>query len=82
MNQEHHTYDIYYDKEGDFLEITFGIPPKKEYSDEVEPGVFITKDEETEEIKGIGILSFKKRTHILKDLLQKFKLSLPLEISA
>ncbi|MEK6826391.1 MAG: DUF2283 domain-containing protein [Nanoarchaeota archaeon] len=82
MNQEHHTYDIYYDEEGDFLEITFGIPPKKEYSDEVEPGVFVTKDEDTEEIKGIGILSFKKRTQILKDLLQRFKLNLPLEISA
>ena len=74
--------NIYYDEEGDFLEITFGIPPKKEYSDEVEPGVFITRDEKTEKIKGIGILSFKKRTQILKELLQKLELKLPLEISA
>ena len=44
--------------------------------------MFVTKDEDTKEIKGIGILSFKKRTHILKDLLQKFKLNLPLEINA
>ena len=78
---KHHTYDIYYDEEGDFLEITFGIPPKKEYSDEVEPGVFITKDEKTKEIKGIGILSLRKRTYLLKDLLDKFDLNLPLQIS-
>ena len=82
MNEEHHTYDIYYDEEGDFLEITFGLPPTKEYSEEIEPGVFITKDEDTEEVKGIGILSFKKRTSILKELLQRLKLKLPLEISA
>ena len=81
MKEEHHTYDIYYDEEGDFLEITFGIPPKKEYSEEIEQGVFITKDEDTEEIKSISIISFKKRTHILKELLQKLKLKLPLEIT-
>ena len=82
MKEEHHTYDIYYDEEGDFLEITFGLPPKKEYSEEIEPGVFITKDETTEEIKGIGILSFKKRNQILKELLGRFRLKLPLEITA
>jgi len=60
--KEQETYDIYYDEAGDFLEITFGLPPKKEYSDETEPGVFITRDEETNEIKGIGILDFKKST--------------------
>ncbi len=82
MNEEHHTYDIYYDEEGDFLEITFGIPPKKEYSEEIEPGVFITKDEKNDEVKGVSILSFKNRSQILKEILQKFNIKLPLEIYA
>lgn len=78
---EHHTYDIYYDQEGDFLEITFGEPPAKEYADEIEEGVFITKNEETNELYGIGILSFKKRVEILKKILNRFNIKLPLEIS-
>ncbi len=76
----HHTYDIYYDEEGDFLEVTFGIPPENEYTDQIESGVFITKDTNTNEIKGIGILGFKKRTHILKEILNRFKLNLPINI--
>ncbi|MBI2629442.1 DUF2283 domain-containing protein [Candidatus Pacearchaeota archaeon] len=79
---ENQTYDIYYDEEGDFLEITFGLPSEKEYTEEIEEGVFITKDEETREIKGIGILSFKKRSRILKEILQKVKMRFPLEIDA
>jgi len=76
----HHTYDIYYDEEGDFLEVTFGVPPEKEYTDEIEDGVFITKDEETDEVKGVGILSFKKRAGILKKILTRVGKKLPLEI--
>lgn len=76
----HHTYDIYYDEEGDFLEVTFGVPPEKEYTDEIEDGVFITKDEETDEVKGVGILSFKKRAEILKKILTRVGKKLPLEI--
>ena len=75
-----HTYNIYYDEEGDFLEIFFGEPSVC-YAEEPEEGVFIRKDEKTNEIKSIGILSFKKRTQILKKLLQNSKLNLPLEIS-
>ena len=78
---EQETYDIYYDEAGDFLEITFGIPPKTEYSDEIEPGIFITKDEETNEIKGIGILDFKKRRHILNEILKRMNINFPLNIS-
>jgi len=77
---EQETYDIYYDEAGDFLEITFGLPPDMEYSNEIEPGVFITRDEKTDEIKGIGILDFKKRTEILKKILEKFNLRFPLNI--
>ncbi|MBS3080845.1 DUF2283 domain-containing protein [Candidatus Pacearchaeota archaeon] len=74
-------YEIYYDEEGDFLEITFGIPPETEYSDEIEPGIFITKDEKTNEIKGVGIIDFKKRYKILKETLNKLNINFPLNIS-
>ncbi len=78
--KEYNTYNIYYDEEGDFLEITFGLPPEKSYAEEIEEGVFIRKDEETDKIIGIGILSFKKRAQILKKLLQRIKIEFPLEI--
>ena len=77
MNQ---TYDVYYDEEGDFLEISVGEPPEKEYTEEIEEGVFLTKDEDTNEIKGLGILSFKKRAEILKRLLVKTKIAIPFKI--
>jgi len=52
---------VHYDEEGDFLEIGVGKPTKC-YAEEVKPGVFIRIDEKSEEVKSIGILSFKKRT--------------------
>ena len=36
-------YEIYYDKEADFLEVFIGEQTKS-LSEEVEPGVFIRKD--------------------------------------
>ncbi len=77
---EYKTYGIYYDEEGDFLEITFGEPPEIEYTDEIEEGVFITRDESTNEVYSIGILSFKKRVWILNKILSKFNKKLPGEI--
>ena len=75
------TYDIYYDEEGDFLEITFGEVPENEYSEQIEPGIFITKNEKTKELYSLGILGFKKRCHVLKELLKRFNLKFPLTIS-
>lgn len=77
---EHQTYGIYYDEEGDFLEITFGEPPETEYTDEIEEGIFITRDESTDQVYSVGILSFKKRVQILKRILSKFNKKLPGEI--
>ena len=79
-NQE--TFDVYYDELGDFLEISFGLPPEKEYTEDMEEGIFITKDRKTHEIKSIGILSFKKRAKeaILKRVLKQLGMSIPLEI--
>ena len=77
--KEPQTYEIYYDKESDFLEVFLGEPTNC-HTEEVEKGVFIRKDNITDEIKSIGILSFKKRVWILKQLINKFNLELPISI--
>jgi len=77
---ENKTYDISYDEGADFLEVFLG-PPSNCLAEEVEPGIFIRKDEKTNEIKSIGIFSFKKRTQILKEILQKINIKIPLDIS-
>ena len=60
--------NIYYDDEGDFLEITVSNPPKESYCEDISEDVFVRKDEETKEIMGIGILNFKKHASDLKDI--------------
>lgn len=78
---ESNTFEIYYDEEGDFLEVFFGEPTKC-YTEEPEQGIFIRKDQITDETKSIGILSFKKRgAHILGAILAKFNKRFPLQIS-
>lgn len=78
---ENHTYEVYYDEIGDFLEVFFGEATKC-YTEEPEQGIFIRKDQETHEIKSIGILSFKKRgTHVLTKILSKINKTFPLSIS-
>lgn len=66
---------VHYDVEGDFLEISVGKPTKC-YATEIEPGVFIRKDEKTDKVKSISILGFKKRSEDLQDI----KLNLPFNI--
>ena len=78
--QDFETYDMYYDPEGDFLEIIFGESPEEGYSKEVEPGVFVHMVEGSKEIYGIGIISFKKRPHILNEIMEKMKINFPLKI--
>ncbi len=77
------TFDLYYDELGDFLEISFGLPPETEYTEDLEEGIFVTKDRKTNEVKSIGIISFKKRAKeaILKRVLERLGMSIPLEIS-
>ncbi len=81
--KSYETFDIYYDELGDFLEISFGLPPETEYTEDIDEGIFVTKDRKTHEIKSVGILSFKKRAkeEILKRVLKQFGMSIPLEIS-
>ena len=67
---------VYYDEEGDFLEISIGKPSKC-YASEIQPGVFLRIDERSGEVKSVGILSFKKRAKDLKDI----KLDIPVEVN-
>ena len=69
---------IYYDQEGDFLEVFFGEPTPC-LAEEIEPDVFIRRDEKTNEVKSIGIIGFKKRTSILRELLEKLNLNFPID---
>ena len=82
--KNHETIDIYYDEPGDFLELSFGLPPKTEYTEDLEEGIFVTKDRKTNEIKSIGILGFKNRAKeaVLKKILKQLGMSIPLDISA
>lgn len=79
---DNQTYEIYYDREGDFLEVSFGEPAEEGTTEEIEPGVFVTKDIESERITDIGIISFKERVGILNKIMAKFKIDFPLDIKS
>ena len=67
--------NIYYDEEGDFLEI--GLDGRRNgYFVDVGEGISKRIDEKTGKIIGIAILSFRKRTEHLKDI----KISLPVKL--
>ena len=66
---------IYYDEEGDFLEITMGDISNC-YFNNTGNGIFEITDKSNKKIKGIAIFSFKKRTKNIEGL----KLSLPLKL--
>jgi hypothetical protein len=67
---------IYYDDEGDFLEITSGDISNC-FFDNLGNGIFKIVDKNTNEVKGIAVHSFKSRT---KDL-EEIKLSLPFKFN-
>jgi len=66
---------VYYDDEGDFLEIMFG-EPKPDYGDHISEDIVLFKDQENDEIIGIGIYNFKTHTKDLEDL----NLKLPVNV--
>ena len=70
------TYDIYYDEEADFLEVFFG-EPKPSYAIEPEEGIFVRKDQETDEVKSVGIIGYSKKQDRLRNLLVKLNKKLP-----
>jgi hypothetical protein len=51
-------------KDADFLEVFFGDSSDC-YVDEPELGVFLRKDENTDDVKSIRIIGFKKRAEVL-----------------
>ncbi len=79
--KEHKTYDLYYDEEADFLEVSFEEPAKLGTTEEIQEGVFVTRDVDTNRVTNVGILSFKKRVNLLKVVLASLNKKFPLEIS-
>ncbi len=67
--------NIYYDEEGDLLEITLGDISNC-YFNNMGNGIFQIIDKQTKEIKGIVIHSFKTRTKNLDEV----RLSLPFKL--
>ncbi|MBI4020286.1 MAG: DUF2283 domain-containing protein [Candidatus Aenigmarchaeota archaeon] len=66
---------IYYDEEGDFLEINIGKYTEGHFRD-IGEGVAERVDEKTGKVTGIAILSFKKRAKQLKGM----KINLPVTL--
>jgi len=67
--------NIYYDEEGDFLEL--GVDKNtKGYFKNLGDGIFERIDEKTKKVTGIAIMGFKKRMENKKGV----KISLPVEI--
>ncbi|MBI4145409.1 hypothetical protein HY493_04370 [Candidatus Woesearchaeota archaeon] len=68
---------IYYDREGDFLELHAG-PFRQGTFKTLEEGVFARVDDKTKKITGIMIFAFSKRTAKLQEL----RVPLPVEMFA
>lgn len=67
---------IYYDEEGDYLEI-FLENKSPTYGEDIGEDVTLFKKEETDEVVGIGILNFRNRTKSLSEI----KINLPFDIN-
>ena len=67
---------INYDEESDYLEIFIeGSNPT--YGEEIGDDITLFRNEDTNEVVGVGILNFKKRTKSLHNI----KLNLPFNIN-
>lgn len=71
--------DIYYDEEGDFLEITIMPPPIDSYCEDIDDDIFMRKNSKTDEIVGIGILNFKINSQNLKEKLKNIPIKINFE---
>lgn len=58
---------VHYDDESDFLELRIGEPTESYYND-VGNDIFERRDEKTDEVKGLAIFNFKKRTEKSMDI--------------
>ncbi len=66
---------LYYDEEGDFLEIQIGGYTEGSFKN-LGDGIFERLDKKTKKVTGIAVMGFRKRTESLGDV----KVSLPVEI--
>jgi len=71
--------NIYYDDEGDFLEITISNPPEESYCEDVNEEVFVRKTENSGEIIGIGILNFRENSKHMQEILSKIPIKINFE---
>ena len=67
---------IYYDEEGDFLQIMFR-EPTEDYGDHISKDIVFFKDVNSDEIIGIGVYNFKKHSKDLNNIL----INLPIKIN-
>lgn len=67
--------DIYYDAEGDYLEINVGNPRLGVFRD-IGHDAFERVNEKTGRVLGVAILNFKKRTEKLKPISVPSKIEL------
>ena len=67
--------NLYYDEEGDFLEIQIGGYTEGSFKN-LGDGIFERLDKKTKKVTGIAVMGFRKRTESLGDV----KVSLPVEI--
>lgn len=67
--------NLYYDEEGDFLELQVGKYTEG-YFRNLGHGVFERIDKKTDQVVGIALMGFKKRSEDKKEV----KISLPVEI--
>ena len=70
---------VYYDEEGDFLEIAFGDISNC-FFDNSGKGIFKVIDKTTGEVKGVAIHNFKERSKNLDEI--KFQLPFKFKISS
>lgn len=68
--------NIYYDEEGDYLEI-FLENKGPTYGEDVGEDITLFKKEDNDEVVGIGILNFRNRTKSLNEI----NLNLPFNIN-
>jgi len=60
------TMRICYDEEGDYLTLFVG-DPRPNYGEEIREDITLFKDNEIDEIIGVGILNFRERVKSLND---------------
>jgi uncharacterized protein YuzE len=67
---------VYYDDEGDYLTIFVG-DSKPNYGEDIAEGITIFKNNETNEVIGIGILDFREKSKSLNEI----ELKLPFKVN-